>query len=338
MRQQTIDTDTAMMYKRQITGHVAGIVALALLCSCTEGECGYGSDIGPMRLGISLGGCATRGTMIGSLAEFKTAYATDGISVWMYDRAATPACLIGGTPFKSAIYNDTEVWIPGTGISWPSVSTDLYAYAPVGASVSIASDGTFSYTVPLDNSAQVDLTVACSTEIPSYYQIRVDGGILPLIFKHALSAVRFQTGTPMVGGTFKSATVGGIYTSGTYTFPDGSWAVSGSASGSSHIDIDVTTTPGTPSGSGITARTETFFVMPQTFAANTQYVEVVFNDGLADHHLKKYHTELSDSKWEPGKEYIYTVSLSNTEIVLDCTVAEGFTDTTDSYFTTSWTD
>lgn len=322
-----------MMYKRQISVCLVKALALALLCSCSEGKDGAAVDGGLMRLGASVSD--TRGTMIGSTSEFETAYASDGIGVWMYDKAATSACLLSNVPFIQVTYNESQIWMSDPGRKWPSVETDLYAYAPLGASLSITSGGTFSYTVPTDNALQTDLTVASSMGIPSYYQTHYAGGLLPLTFRHALAAVRFLTGTPMVAGTFKSITIGGIYTSGTYTFSTHSWAVSGSATGSSQLDTDATVTASTLAGTGITARTGTFFMMPQTFAENTQYVELVFNDGLADHHLKKYLYNLTDLKWEPGKEYIYTVSLNSTEIVLDCTVADAFTETAEEYFTIS---
>lgn len=316
-----------MKRNRQKYGIALGLVAL--LCGCDSARTSLPQD-GLMRLGARLDGMSeTRGTLIGGLSKFEEMHTANGIGVWMYDTDGT--ALLSGTSFKPVSYAGSTVWMPETDIHWPEKATTLYAYAPLSASLEIDADGTFEYTVPESNESQPDLTVASST-VAANYPYSTDEGILPLGFKHTLSAVRFQTGADMVNGTFKSITIGDAYGKAVYDFATGQWS-SHDAVTSFSLSSNVAVTFSTPESTPITKESQTFFMLPQTFAADGQYILIVFNDGIADHNLKIYLTELGTG-WEAGKEYVYSVSLTTWEIIFSLSVEGDYSAITSCPFDT----
>lgn len=95
---------------------------------------------------------------------------------------------------------------------WPGARKKVrfFAYAPYG-STSVSFPGSrsgypvFDYTVPLDVAAQEDILVASTTEYPGDFN-----QVVPLKFKHALTAIRFvDMGMPQ--GTVTKITVSGVY-------------------------------------------------------------------------------------------------------------------------------
>ncbi len=316
-----------MKRNRQKYGIALGLVAL--LCGCDSARTSLPQD-GLMRLGARLDGMSeTKGTLIGSIIKFEEMHTANGIGVWMYDTDRN--ALVSGTPFKPVSYAGSTVWMPETNIYWPEKATTLYAYAPVSAALEIDADGTFEYTVPEGNESQSDLTVA-SSAVAANYPYSTEEGILPLGFIHALSAVRFQTGADMVNGTFKSITIGNAYGKAVYYFATGQWEDYGAVTSFS-LSSNVAVTFSTPKSTPITKESQTFFMLPQTFAANRQYILIVFNDGIADHNLKIYLTELGTG-WEAGKEYVYSVSLTTWEIILSLSVEGDYSAITSCPFDT----
>ena len=130
-----------------------------------------------------------------------------------------------------SLADGSDVYWPGT---WRDCSIRFYAYAPYSDADNDNSDGTVGgipYTNPSNADEQIDFLVAATDAYESgYYPEEV-----PLIFKHALTAVAFkfsftdlnQTGYPsqITGITINNVGMAGTY-SVAYGESEGKWAIS----------------------------------------------------------------------------------------------------------------
>lgn len=239
------------------------------------------------------------------------------------------------TPYE----NDNKVWSTATKYYWPGNDRKLHfaAYAPQSATgltnLSITKANiSFDYTVPkgtdengkqIDAEKQPDLMFAISECSKSE---SVDGKA-PLNFRHALSAIKFAV-RDVVDGTIEKITISGVYGSGhcVYQLPetdgDGvfTWSNHDEAntSYSQQFDYKVEGIDDIPSPDGSedivlndTKSEMTFMLIPQEISADAK-IEIVFKreDGQS-FTLSGYIRDNNVTKWEPGKEYIYTISTSS---------------------------
>ena len=197
----------------------------------------------------------------------------------------------------------------------------FYAYSPYGCKGAVLSGKnetgipTIRYTVPAAVGEQYDLMCAVSDDIVA----KTATGQTPLVFRHALSAVKFVTGDDIAEGTIKSIALKGVFDSGVCTLGDVPvWRTDNStANFSQTLDKSVSGDADEP----ITAASQTFMMIPQTLPAGAT-VEVVINDGT-EHTLS---APLKGAEWKAGQTNVYKISSSSItgEPVLTVTVPGAF--------------
>ena len=228
-----------------------------------------------------------------------------------------------------------NAWTPPSTYYWPgeAYKVRFFAYAPKSnnayrLSGQTAGHPTLTCTVPDDVADQADLLVAASGEINGNSNIPVN-----LTFHHALTAVKFVCGNDMKAGTVKSVTLKGVYATGTYNLETAAWSdVRTPKNFSQTLDA---ATEGTE-GSALTSAAQTFMMLPQTLP-DTAKIEIVFDDGQAEHTLTG---AIGKQVWPMGKTVTYKISTSsiNWEYTLSVTGTEHFTHDggTNSYQITSY--
>ncbi len=123
-------------------------------------------------------------------------------------------------------------------------------------------------------------------------------------FNHALTAIRFVTGSDVSEGTVKSITLKNVYSTGVYKFENDSWSDLGNAK-SYKADINKKT-DGTANDT-IAAGDTTFMMLPQTLC-DTAEIEMVFNNGTNDTTLT---ASISGQTWAKGTTVTYKLSTTS---------------------------
>lgn len=247
-------------------------------------------------------------------------------------------------PAYSAVKPRSEgsVWSTTPLYYWPPASNKLrfFAFAPVSVAavtepveVTVPSSvtnlvvednkATFNFKTPSgtngnDAESQPDLMFA--TNICD--RAGSENGTVPMNFRHALSAIKFAI-RDVVDGTIESISIKGVAGSGkcVYDFSTGgfSWSDYGDTESSysqtfGYTVADVTYTP-TGESSDVVLNDKmpkkTFMLIPQDIPEDAK-IEVVFirKDGKTFTMSGKINDNIV-TRWEPGKEYVYTISTSS---------------------------
>lgn len=207
-----------------------------------------------------------------------------------------------------SVSNSAGQWTPSETYYWPGESYKMkfFAYAPNGngsyqISGKIAGAPIVNCTVPTDVTDQKDLLVASSGEVAGNSNIAVN-----LVFRHALTAVKFVSGNDMTTGTIKSITLKNIFSHGIYDMESETWKnLDTEASFSQELNVAHTGGVNKP----ITTEAQTFMMIPQHLPDNA-VIEMVFNDGTGDRTLTG---NIASGKWPMGKTVIYKVSTTSTD-------------------------
>lgn len=188
--------------------------------------------------------------------------------------------------------------------TWPSsvaleTAIDFYAYT---AGAFIWNDGSpyVSFTVEGTPANQTDLLVAKTTT-----SHKACGGTVPLYFKHACAAVRFNVQiTNTLHNTHGNLTVNSIglqnvKSFGRYYYSDNSWKDIGTSANYTLADspITVTTSPEQLSCGHL-------FMIPQTLGADAKLV-ITYSGGTQS----TAEISLNNETWEAGKRYTYNIRL-----------------------------
>lgn len=281
----------------------------------------------------------TRGVPVEDMANF-VSIAGDKFNVEAWYADTGGEFMPDGTEAAPYESNNNEVWSTATKYYWPGNDRKLHfaAYAPQSATdllknLSITKENiSFDYTVPtgtdengkqIDAEKQPDLMFAISECSKS----ESDDGKAPLNFRHALSAIKFAV-RDVVDGTIEKITISGVYGSGhcvyqlSETGKDGvfTWDKLGdkNSSYSQQFNYEVKGIENTPATDGSedivlndTKPKMTFMLIPQEISADAK-IEIVFKrkDGQS-FTLSGNIRDNNVTKWEPGKEYIYTISTSS---------------------------
>lgn len=250
-------------------------------------------------------------------------YNTFGISAYAYIGSWNESRLPNYFYNSTATKNGNAYTLPST-YYWPGVSYKLkfFAYAPVGKGQYLLSESdypgspTLDVTIPGDVNDQADLLVAKTEELNGNH-----GNAVPLAFHHALTAVRFECGSDMQEGIFKSISLKNVYSKGVFNLETLSW---------NHIDSQTSfsqtlnkATSGR-SGETLTSDAQTFMMIPQTLPEGAQ-LEVVFTDNTGTDHTLT--AEIRGTVWPMGKTVIYKISRSsiNWTYTLDVSSLNDFT-------------
>ena len=285
---------------------------------------------------------ATKSTPVNDEATFKEINGTNGFGVTAFFPEG------GGThiPKYSAVKprSESSVWSTTPLYYWPPKAKELrfFAFAPVSATavaepveVTVPSSvtnlvvennkATFNFKTPSgtngkDAESQPDLMFATNL----CDRAGSENGKVPMNFSHALSAIKFAV-RDVVKGTIESISIKGVAGSGkcVYDFNTGkfSWSGYGDAGSSysqtfGHKVDGVTSTP-TDDKSDVVLNDQmpekTFMLIPQDIPADAK-IEVVFKRDDKDGTTFTMSGNIYDNnvtKWEPGKEYVYTISTSS---------------------------
>jgi len=208
------------------------------------------------------------------------------------------------------VKSSDNIWTMREKRAWPTskYKMAIYAYHPYGASEIAISDESqigspsVSYTVGSNPTTMSDFMTASATELNVS---TATNNTVPLVFNHNLTAINFVVGKDMIPGTIKSVTFRNIYNQGKFTL-GGAWSFTNySLSDKSYTDLGVAITGA--ENEAIINGTRTLMMIPQTFSAENQTLEIVFNDGQTDYTLT---TTLNGSSWVAGKTVTYKISSS----------------------------
>lgn len=232
-------------------------------------------------------------------------YDTFGVFAYAYttswDSSQSPNYM-----YDVSVSRTGKSWMPSSAHYWPGSAYKMkfFAYAPKGVAAYQLSEqdaGVPAITcmVPESVADQQDLLVAASDEVSGN-----SGSAVNLTFRHALTAVRFVCGRDMKAGTVKSVALKGVNSTGTYSLGSDSWSRIGSPK--DFVQTLNKTADGTDSQE-ITVGAQTFMMIPQTLPDDA-FIEVVFNDGKADHTLT---SSLKGTSWPMGKTITYKISTTS---------------------------
>ena len=203
---------------------------------------------------------------------------------------------------------------------WPASNERLsfMAYAPYESALAVLADADKSqpdpgaqkinFTVASTVTDQVDLMTATTMlQSPS----TTGTPSVALEFQHQLAGIRFVVGQQFpTQGYIQKITLKNVYASGIYTLSDG--ATPGSWVYGSRYDYVAGTADQELTGEvgqAITTATQTFLMLPCTFASNdAAEVEIDYWDGYAKHTVT---ASLTGVTWEAGKTYTYELSSEN---------------------------
>ena len=237
-----------------------------------------------------------------------------GVIGYVYDTWQEHSSAVGETPAitgtlpwetlynKEFKFDGDELTAASNNVRWNTLNEDsakFYVYAPyslTGGTLSSEEQGgspQLTYIVNDTPTEQNDLIVASWKGKTSYKQS------IPLVFNHALTAVRFKVGFDCI---VKSLEVKGICNSGTYTFGDG-WAIT-------QTPKDYTFNFGeNGSGQAFSANTfltdgnNTLMMIPQKLSSNAKVILTYIEGGTE----KTIPSTLKDKVWQEGKMITYTI-------------------------------
>ena len=248
----------------------------------------------------------TRATPVSDMST----YGSFSVFAAFYQGAWSPVSQNLNFMYNVPVSLSGSVWSPQPDYYWPGSGYNVrfYAYAPIDAEFApkqhaFANDFYIQYEVPTDVSKQKDLLIAKSAEYAGNH-----GSIVPLEFKHVLTAVRFVVGDDMKAGTVNKVRLRNITSGGVY-YPETGYV--GILVGQGIVkDFEQElnkVTDGTP-GTAITEPFQTFMLPPQGFTDDNSVIEIVFTDDEGEHTLS---ASLKDQMWNSGTTVTYKISTSS---------------------------
>ena len=201
------------------------------------------------------------------------------------------------------VFDGDELTAKSTDVRWGTIASNqtvsCYVYAPYNNS-NIAGK-TINYQVKPVVTEQQDLIVASwQGSKGTNYGENIEPQTIPLVFEHALTAVKFKVGFAC---TVKELRIEGIYNSGVYTFGSG-WDVttSGDNPKSNYSFTFGTDGAGTSliANASLTDGDNTLMMIPQTLSDASKVILTT-----TDH--EPIEIPLQGKVWQPGKMITYTI-------------------------------
>ena len=250
----------------------------------------------------------TRGTPV-TLLEGSAGVIGYVYNTWQeYSPAEGETSAITGTPPLETLYNKEfkfdgdELTAASGNVRWNTLdlpNVRFYAYAPYNLTGGTLSESTqggspqLTYTVNDTPSEQHDLIVASWEGHNDYKQS------IPLVFNHALTAVRFKVGFDC---TVKSLKVTGICNSGTYTFGQG-WSNTQSTKDYTFTFGETVSGQSFSANAFLTDGNNTLMMIPQKLSSNAKVILTYIEGGTE----KTITSTLKDKVWQEGKMITYTI-------------------------------
>lgn len=257
-----------------------------------------------------------------------TMYDEVGVLGFEYDKNsswATVATTVAPNWYNEKAVKSGNIW-SSNSVSWQAGKKyTLFAYAPFnGEGITLSEktakgSPTISYTVPTAVGKQKDLLVSHKEDINSDDMLK--GGENKLLFKHALTAVKFVSGSRMLGGTIKKVSLIGVNNKGVYNMQTETWSnLEGTATFSQTLNVQASSIPNT----AITTEEQTFMMLPQTLTGGAK-VEIIYTDSLTN--TERTLIAPIQGTWKRGKTVTYKISTSSmtVEPVLEVTPTPVFT-------------
>ena len=256
------------------------------------------------------GGATTKGAPVTTA----TMHADATVFAAVYPSTDTWNNTVAPSYFFDTQVKRSESWT--TAYYWPGTNKRVafFAYAPhhcagVTLTTGIGTPGApaFSYTVPAAVAAQTDLLTASSVDVAGVLHAPA-----PLTFRHALTAVRFETGNPLLPGTVTKITLKGVYGTATHRIGETAWSAYSGVRDFAQV-LNVTTPDPNVLGAPITQPAATFMMLPQTLPAGAQ-LEVVYTDKLTNTQ-RTLTASIAGKTWPMGKTVTYRISTSSISVV-----------------------
>ena len=217
----------------------------------------------------------------------------------------------------------TKDWYMSDITYWYDQKITAWAYANVTPSSRAKDSQSFSYTVANTAAEQKDVLYAYTANRTS----KMDNGVIPIHFYHALSAIQFQFGEQKTGGKeietgtnikITKVTINNISKSGSCTFDTSNkfvWDITGqSQTASVSQAYNQSVIPGKMLGSEENGDMS-FLLVPQTMNITSGHKSSVTIEWTKDGETMDPRTTDITTRngetitWEPGKRYLYTIRI-----------------------------
>ena len=255
----------------------------------------------------------TRGTQI-TTATHMTAFAVSAYT----NPTGTPDQM-----YNMKVKDVSNIWSPEEDYFWPKGEIlNFYAWYPYADAVNglsvtdenTAGAPTLTYSIPQKVEEQQDVMTAVKLNQP-----QIVGGV-QLQFKHALSAVRFQSGSRLSQCTLHYIKLKGLKYKGTFQLGATGWTLENdTTSYTFNLEKEMDGTPDVP----ITSGDQTLLLMPQAFEDENAELEVSMTVGIYSYTLSAKLKDITGA-WNPGKTYTYKISDNLSDIMdVDVTFFKG---------------
>ena len=233
---------------------------------------------------------------------------------------------ISGTPdhmYNVKVSKVSSNWEPDGEYTWPEgKKLSFYAWHPYGDTdngLTVTDENTtgaptLTYSVPEKVEDQQDVMTAIKFN-------QSDGvGGTRLQFKHALSAIRFQSGSRLSQCTLHYVKLKGVKYKGTLQLGTTDWTLENeTAEYAFNLETQMDGTPDVP----ITSGDQTLLLMPQAFEDENAELEVSMTVGIYSYTLSAKLKDITGA-WKPGKTYTYKISDNLSDIMdVDVTFFKG---------------
>ncbi|MDE6225979.1 MAG: fimbrillin family protein [Muribaculaceae bacterium] len=221
-------------------------------------------------------------------------------------------------------------WSPAEEYLWPgSGALHINAYSPFVTNpsdkegiTSIPSSSakgalSLSFTTPTDVADQLDLLISSPVDAQS--------SPCDLVFNHALTAIRFATGSEMAPCSVKKIEISGVNASGSLNMESGEWSdVSSPMTFSVSPEISLSAAAGSSyvaPDTYITSADQTFLLIPQSLPEDAAVTMTIEIDGKES----SLSASLSGASWKAGKTIVYRLSANpaSDSFILEITDADG---------------
>ncbi len=234
---------------------------------------------------------------------------------------------------------DDNSWAPKAEYLWPNEATlHINAYSPYSSTETLnSSEKALNNSEGITSLPSADETgnLSISWVTPSdvanqqdlLWAVPKDASASPcdLTFNHALTAIRFVTGSEMIPCTIKKIEITNVLSSGSLNIETGEWTPNDaieSYSVTPNIALEAVAGEAyVAAGTAITSDAETFLLLPQTLTGNSEIILTIESNGTESN----FNASLENQIWTAGKTVIYRLSANpvSDSLILDILDANG---------------